>query len=116
MVLNTKLLLKITFNIFPLNSGRIICGDEKTEYPVNQYLYEEPGITCIAKANSGYEFVSWNEKIDSNTTRPMKPCIEESHSLFDPVIEPIQKTLQIYNDTAETSFCITQIRYIYCEF
>ena len=103
-----KVAVGITFNIFPLNSGRIICGDEKTEYPINQYLYEEPGITCIAKANSGYEFVSWNEKIDSNTTRPMKPCIEESHSLFDPVIEPIQKTLQIYNDTAETSFCITQ--------
>lgn len=73
----------ITFNVFPLNSGRIICGDEKTEYPINQYLYEEPGIICMAKANSGYEFVGWNENIDSNTTRPLRPCIEESHGLFD---------------------------------
>ena len=106
--LKHKVAVGITFNIFPLNSGRIVCGDEKTEYPVNQYLYEEPGITCIAKANSGYEFVGWNENIDSNTTRPLKPCIEESHNLFDPFIEPIQKTLNIYNDTAKTSFCITQ--------
>ena len=103
-----KVAVGITFNISPLNSGKIICGDEKTEYPINQYLYEVPGITCTAKANSGYEFVSWNENIDSNTTRPLKPCIEESHSFFDPIIEPIQKSLQIYNDTATTSFCITQ--------
>jgi DNA-binding beta-propeller fold protein YncE len=103
-----KVAVGITFNVLPLNAGRIICGDEKTEYPVNQYLYEEPGITCIAKANSGFEFIGWSENIDSNTTRPLKPCIEESHGLFDPFIEPIQKTLQIYNDTAKTSFCITQ--------
>ncbi len=103
-----KVAVGIIFNIFPLNSGRIVCGDEKTESPINQYLYEEPGITCIAKANSGYEFVGWNENIDSNTTRPLKPCIEESHNLFDPFIEPLQKTLQIYNDTSKTSFCITQ--------
>ena len=103
-----KVAVGITFNIFPLNSGRILCGDDKTEYPINQYLYEVPGITCIAKANSGYEFVGWNENIDSNTTRPLKQCIEESHSFYDPVIEPIQKTLNIYNDTAETSFCLTQ--------
>ncbi len=103
-----KVAVGITFNIFPLNSGSILCGDEKTEYPVNQYLYEEPGIACIAKANSGYEFVGWSENIDSNTTRPLKPCVEESTGLFDPVIEPIQKTLQIYNDTAETSLCLTQ--------
>jgi YVTN family beta-propeller protein len=69
-----KVAVGITFNIFPLNSGRILCGDgdEKTEYPVNQYLYEEPGIICIAKANSGYEFGGWSENIDSNTTRPLK--------------------------------------------
>jgi hypothetical protein len=103
-----KVAVGITFNIFPLNSGRIVCGDEKTEYPVNQYLYEEPGIICIAKANSGFEFVNWNENIDSNTTRPLKPCLDESHNPFDPFIEPIQKTLQIYNDTSKTSLCITQ--------
>lgn len=103
-----KVAVGITFNIFPLNSGRILCGDDKTEYPTNQYLYEVPGIICIAKANSGYEFVSWSENIDSNTTRPLKPCIEESYSFFDPIVEPIQKTLNNYNDTAETSFCLTQ--------
>ncbi len=103
-----KVAVGITFNVFPLNSGKIVCGDERTEYPINQYLYEEPGIVCLAKANSGFEFVSWNENIDSNTTRPLKPCVEESHDSFDPFMEPIQKTLQIYNDTSETSFCITQ--------
>jgi DNA-binding beta-propeller fold protein YncE len=103
-----KVAVGITFNIFPLNSGRIVCGDEKTEYPVNQYLYEEPGIICIAKANNGYEFINWNENIGSNTTRPLKPCLDESHNPFDPFIEPIQKTLQIYNDTSKTSLCITQ--------
>ena len=79
-----KAAVGITFNVLTLNSGRIICDDEKTEYPVNQYLYEEPGIICIAKANSGFEFVGWSENIDSNTTRPLKPCIEESHVFLIP--------------------------------
>jgi hypothetical protein len=103
-----KAAVGIKFNISPLNSGRIICGDEKTEYLINQYLYEEPGIIRMAKANSGYEFVRWNENIDSNTTMPLKPCIEKSHNRFNLFIKPIQKTLQIYNNTDETSFCITQ--------
>jgi DNA-binding beta-propeller fold protein YncE len=103
-----KVAVGITFNISPLNSGRILCGDDKTEYPINQYLYEEPGKNCIAKPNDGYEFVGWNENIDSNSTRPLRPCIENSNSFFDSVAIPIQKTLNIYNNTAETSFCITQ--------
>ena len=103
-----KVAVGITFNVFPLNAGRIICGEEKIEYPINQYFYEEPGMICNAKANSGFEFVNWNENIDSNTTRPLKPCIEDSKNPFDPLMTPIQKTWQIYNDTAETSFCINQ--------
>lgn len=103
-----KVAVGITFNVFPLNAGRIICGEEKIEYPINQYFYEEPGMICNAKANSGFEFVNWNENIDSNTTRPLKPCIEDSKNPFDPLITSIQKTWQIYNDTAETSFCINQ--------
>ncbi|MDQ3084338.1 MAG: YncE family protein [Thermoproteota archaeon] len=103
-----KVAVGITFNISPLNSGRILCGDDRTEYPINQYLYEEPGINCIVKPNDDYEFVGWNENIDSNSTRPLRPCIDGSHSFFDSVIIPIQKTLKIYNNTAETSFCITQ--------
>ena len=103
-----KVAVGIIFNVFPFNSGRILCGDDKTEYPLNQYLYEEPGITCIAKANNGFEFVGWSENIDSNTTRPLKPCIEDSHGFFDFTLGPIQKTLQIFNDTAKTSFCLTQ--------
>ena len=101
-----KVAVGITFNVFPLNAGRIICGEEKIEYPINQYFYEEPGMICNAKANSGFEFVNWNENIDSNTTRPLKPCVEDSKNPFDPLMTPIQKTWQIYNDTAETSFCI----------
>jgi DNA-binding beta-propeller fold protein YncE len=103
-----KVAVGITFNISPLNSGRILCGEDKTEYPINQYLYEIPGIKCIAKPNDGYEFVGWNENIDSNSSRPLRPCIEDSHSFFDSFTIPIQKTLKIYNNTAETSFCINQ--------
>jgi hypothetical protein len=88
--------------VLPLNSGKILCGDEITEYPVNQYLYEEPGITCIAKANSGFEFIGWSENIDSKTIRPLKPCIQETYGLFDPIIEPIQKTCK---------FTMTQLRH-----
>ena len=35
-----KIAVGITFNTFPLNAGRILCGDDKTEYPINQYLYK----------------------------------------------------------------------------
>lgn len=52
-----KVAVGIIFNVFPFNSGRILYDDDKTEYPLNQYLYEEAGITCIAQANNGFEFV-----------------------------------------------------------
>jgi hypothetical protein len=87
-----KVAVGIIFNVFPFNSGRILCGDDKTEYPLNQYLYEEPGITCIAQANNGFEFVGWSEDIESNITRPLKPCIENSHGFFDFAVGTIQKT------------------------
>ena len=47
----------------------------------------------MAETNSGYEFVSWSENIDSNTTRPLKPCVEESHNFFDPITDPVPKKL-----------------------
>jgi len=103
-----KVAVGINFNVFPFNSGRVLCGDDKIEYPLNQYLYEEPGITCLAQANNGFEFVGWSENIGLNITRPMKPCIEGSHGFFDFILSPIQKTLQIFNDAAKTSFCLTQ--------
>lgn len=86
-----KVAVGVIFNVSPSNSGRVLCGDNKTEYPLNQYLYEEPGITCVAQANSGFEFIGWSENIGSNITRPLKPCMKDFHGFFDFVLSPIQK-------------------------
>ncbi len=57
----------VTFNINPFEGGQIICNG--LDAPINRYLYVSSGIECMAKPNNGYEFASWVETFDGNSTR-----------------------------------------------
>jgi YVTN family beta-propeller protein len=57
----------VTFNINPFEGGQIICNG--LDAPINRYLYVSSGTECIAKPNNGYEFASWVETFDGNSTR-----------------------------------------------
>jgi YVTN family beta-propeller protein len=62
-----KVVAGITFNVSPANSGRIIC--DNIDSPINQYLFLFSGTTCIAKPNKGFEFSSWVQNLNHNSTR-----------------------------------------------
>jgi YVTN family beta-propeller protein len=57
----------VTFNINPFEGGQIICNG--LDAPINRYLYVSSGIECMAKPNNGYEFASWVETFEGNSTR-----------------------------------------------
>ncbi|MGA9154734.1 MAG: YncE family protein [Candidatus Nitrosopolaris sp.] len=59
----------ITFNIHPANSGGIWCNNK--EYPTNVYLYVANGTKCIARPAKDFEFSSWVENLNHNSTVPL---------------------------------------------
>jgi YVTN family beta-propeller protein len=57
----------VTFNINPFEGGQIICNG--LDAPINRYLYVSSETECIAKPNNDYEFASWVETFEGNSTR-----------------------------------------------
>jgi hypothetical protein len=57
----------LTLDINPFRGGQIICNG--LDAPINRYFYVDSGTECIAKPNNGYEFASWVETFDDNSTR-----------------------------------------------
>ena len=61
----------VTFEINPSRSGNIVCDTNLggLDAPINRFLYLSSGTNCIAKPNKGFEFSSWGEILDGNSTR-----------------------------------------------
>ena len=57
----------VTFNINPFEGGQIVCDD--LDAPINRYFYVSSGTECVGKPNNGYEFASWVETFEGNSTR-----------------------------------------------
>ena len=57
----------VTFDINPFVGGQIICNG--LDAPINRYFFVSSGTECIATPNNGYEFASWVETFDGNSTR-----------------------------------------------
>ena len=57
----------VTFNINPFNSGHIKCNNK--EYAINQYNRIVPGTQCNAEANNGYQFSNWAQNLGKNSSR-----------------------------------------------
>ena len=66
-----KVAAKIIFNINPPNSGNIICNNNLNS-PLNQSFYVSSGMECIASPNKGFEFLSWAENLNNNSTITIK--------------------------------------------
>lgn len=58
-----------TFSINPSNSGRIRCNG--IEILTSVYIGLDVDTGCEAIANNGYQFTSWSEKLDHNSTRTL---------------------------------------------
>jgi YVTN family beta-propeller protein len=66
-----ELVAGVTFSISPFSSGGIVCDTDRDDLdaPINRLLYVNSGTKCIAKPNKGFEFSSWGETFDDNSTR-----------------------------------------------
>ena len=62
----------VTFDVSPFQGGDITCNPsskEELDAPINRFLYVSVGTKCIAKPSKGFEFSSWGEILDDNSTR-----------------------------------------------
>ena len=61
----------VTFNVSPFGGGDIHCNinNKDLEAPINRFLYVSSGTKCIAKPSKGFEFISWGEILEGNSTR-----------------------------------------------
>jgi YVTN family beta-propeller protein len=66
---DNKMVAGITFKVNPFNSGYILCDGLTTPSPTQQYIYVYSGTQCTAKPNEGFEFVSWEENLEGNSTQ-----------------------------------------------
>ena len=71
----------ITFNVKPVDSGQIQCGEQIA--PIAQRFYIESGSECIAKPKQGFGFVNWQENLRGNSSK----LLQESASFFDHVLD-----------------------------
>jgi YVTN family beta-propeller protein len=62
-----KVMAGITFDTIPFRGGQIKCND--LIVPINRFFYVPSGTDCVAKSRSGYEFDSWVQIFDDNSTR-----------------------------------------------
>jgi YVTN family beta-propeller protein len=91
-----KVAAGVTFNIRPANSGSIWCNNK--EYPTNIYLYGADGSKCIARPNKGFEFSSWIENLNHNSTVPLNQS-----AIFDSPLNSLLSTLGMNpKDTSAT--------------
>jgi YVTN family beta-propeller protein len=64
-----KVIAGVTFNVNPSDSGYIQCNHANSPSPLNQYIYLYSGSQCSAKPSEGFEFVSWEENLEGNSTQ-----------------------------------------------
>jgi YVTN family beta-propeller protein len=69
----------VTFNISPFEGGQIICDGLDT--PINLYFYVSSGTECMGKPNNGYEFASWVETFEGNSTRTINASTQADSPL-----------------------------------
>jgi YVTN family beta-propeller protein len=74
-----KLVAGVIINTEPENSGTIKCLDDLS-VPLKEYLYIHSDVECVAIPNKGFEFVSWNENLNSNITKTIK--VSQSNNYF----------------------------------
>jgi YVTN family beta-propeller protein len=76
-----KVVAGVTFQVDPLYSGYVECDGLSS--PVFEYLYIYSGTYCIAKPNQGFEFSSWEENFNGNSTQLIQIAQSHSSTIFN---------------------------------
>ena len=76
----------IAFDLVPFKSGSIICDTDlgRLDAPISHFLYVSSGSKCTAKPSKGFEFSSWGESLDGNSTRTVSAS---SGSTWTPLLD-----------------------------
>jgi YVTN family beta-propeller protein len=66
-----KVVAAVSFDVNPFHGGRIKCDKDGSEIPVpiNQYLYIDFRTQCKAQTNKGFQFNSWIENLEGDSSR-----------------------------------------------
>ncbi len=101
-----KVVAKTIFNIEPFQGGRIECGNDKLIVPIEQQFYLYAGSECVAKPNTGYEFISWQENLGNNSTQMLQvsPPLSAMETVFNFLRPNHDKPEAILNITKFGSF------------
>src|SRR5215217_2056 len=70
----------VSFDINPFHAGHIVCNN--IIIPTNQYFYVDSRTQCLAQPNKGFQFNSWIENLESNSSRTIDASIP-TDSLVD---------------------------------
>ena len=87
----------VTFDTIPFRGGQIICNG--MDAPINRYFYVSSGTECVAKPNSGYDFASWIETFDDNSTRTINAST--------PADSPLAALRDVFSDNPTTDLTRT---------
>ena len=103
----------VTFNVKPANAGHIECDkDKKLIVPLSQQFYLWSGSECTAKPNQGFDFVSWQENLNRNSTQFLT-LVNQPSSLIDTILDflhlnLVQDILHLRPDSPESTLNITK--------
>jgi YVTN family beta-propeller protein len=79
-----KVVTGVTFQVKPFYSGYILCHGLNS--PLLEYLYLYTGTTCIAQPNSDFEFVSWEENLNDNSTQLIQIAVSHSSTIYTAIV------------------------------
>ena len=96
-----KVVARVDFNIEPFNAGYVECDNGKIA-PLYQQFYIYSHSQCTAKTNQGFDFVSWQENLDNNSTQFLQ--FSPSTSAWDSFLD----FLHIKYDRPEATLNITK--------
>jgi YVTN family beta-propeller protein len=67
-VVTGKVVAAVTFKTSPSRTGDIICN-QTLHAPTDRFMYISSGTSCTAKPIKGFEFSSWRQILDDNSSR-----------------------------------------------
>jgi YVTN family beta-propeller protein len=90
----------VKFQVNPINSGYIECNELKS--PIEEYFYLYDGDNCIARPYQGFEFLSWEENTENNSSQILNVSQPAS------IVESIRDFFNIKSDEPEATLKITK--------
>jgi YVTN family beta-propeller protein len=91
----------ISLDINPFRGGQIICNG--LDAPINRYFYVSSGTECVGKPNNGFEFDSWVETFDGNSSRTIN-----ASTTSDWFVDPMAALRDVFTDDPAANLTVNR--------